>query len=641
MRTTADEQAPKGEAACRAEVPAPVDELAVLVRKAGQVRRPPTGSCRFSLKIGLFFDGTGNNLDADIGTREHSNVARLYLAHEDNDQGRGIFRRYIPGLGTYFRDIGDPGEDSGLAFARRGEARLQWAMREVDEILKRYPPQQVISLRFSLFGFSRGAALARAFARRLAERCQRRGTGWVWREGGFDTRIAFMGLFDTVASVGLPAGASPAGTAAALGAWLTPILAARRANPDCGLQALAFGARDGADPTPGPIDGHMAWASDLRIPALVEKCVHMVSAHEVRNSFPLDSVREGLRYPSNCEEYVHPGVHSDVGGGYRPGEGGKSESFRELLSLVPLHSMYRKAREHDVALRTMSALERMGLQDDFVVSPKLLERWRHYMAKAEVEGDVGAKVRAHMRWYFAWRFQSIRKKAAERAGGTQPASETALKRGEQAFAEERRRLQARCAALENAPERRQAEQALRQAERDYQRVLRSSSGYAGMAGAKAIADAGRKRDEARERFAQANDPYLRERAKLSTLPGTGLMERIDFYDQQLLRDAQALQRLKAMMPRARLRSFYAGLLNAYESEFVHNRGLRDPEIIAFFDHYVHDSLAGFAKDETLPSDPRCIYVGGDAEAAYAFAPGANEQEVLSDSDDRLPTVAVG
>ena len=37
------------------------------------------------------------------------------------------------------------------------------------------------------------------------------------------------------------------------------------------------------------------------------------------------------------------------------------------------------------------------------------------------------------------------------------------------------------------------------------------------------------------------------------------------------------------------------------------------------DQYVHDSLAGFAKDETLPSDPRCIYVGGDDE--YRFAIG--------------------
>jgi hypothetical protein len=45
--------------------------------------------------------------------------------------------------------------------------------------------------------------------------------------------------------------------------------------------------------------------------------------------------------------------------------------------------------------------------------------------------------------------------------------------------------------------------------------------------------------------------------------------------------------------------------------------MRDPELSAFFDTYVHDSLAGFAKDATLPSDPRVIYTGGDDKLLYA------------------------
>jgi len=40
-------------------------------------------------------------------------------------------------------------------------------------------------------------------------------------------------------------------------------------------------------------------------------------------------------------------------------------------------------------------------------------------------------------------------------------------------------------------------------------------------------------------------------------------------------------------------------------------------VIEFFDNFVHDSLAGFAKDETLPSDPRCCYIGGDKEMKFA------------------------
>lgn len=59
------------------------------------------------------------------------------------------------------------------------------------------------------------------------------------------------------------------------------------------------------------------------------------------------------------------------------------------------------------------------------------------------------------------------------------------------------------------------------------------------------------------------------------------------------------------------------MLEAYEAEFVNNSGLRDEKIVAFFDNYVHDSLAGFAQDATLPSDPRVIYIGDDIKSRHA------------------------
>jgi hypothetical protein len=59
------------------------------------------------------------------------------------------------------------------------------------------------------------------------------------------------------------------------------------------------------------------------------------------------------------------------------------------------------------------------------------------------------------------------------------------------------------------------------------------------------------------------------------------------------------------------------LLEAYENEFEKNSGLTDEKIISFFDNYVHDSLVGFAKDATLPSDPRVVYLGGDAKYRHA------------------------
>ena len=102
---------------------------------------------------------------------------------------------------------------------------------------------------------------------------------------------------------------------------------------------------------------------------------------------------------------------------------------------------------------------------------------------------------------------------------------------------------------------------------------------------------------------------------------------ITMYDAQLLADARAIERAcNFVLPgrskpdpaiRANLRPHYKGLLAAYTNEYVLGQGLTDEKIIAFFDNHVHDSLAGFAQDATLPSDPRVIYLGGDEKYKYA------------------------
>lgn len=79
----------------------------------------PAPHCRQRLWFSFFFDGTGNNLQADLGTNEHSNVARLYRSHSGeaytgsektaDPTVRQIFRIYIPGVGTYFREVNDKG----------------------------------------------------------------------------------------------------------------------------------------------------------------------------------------------------------------------------------------------------------------------------------------------------------------------------------------------------------------------------------------------------------------------------------------------------------------------------------------------------------------------------------------------------
>ena len=164
----------------------------------------PQGA-RQGMKVSFFFDGTGNNLDADYATREHSNVARLFRVHPQSDTGQAAVGYYIPGLGTRFKEINDPGSTTtGLAFGGMGEERLEWAMKVLDSRVSQARGQPV---NVALFGFSRGAALARAFARRIAERCSKAAGGeWRFESKGGTTplRLYFMGLFDTVASVGRP-----------------------------------------------------------------------------------------------------------------------------------------------------------------------------------------------------------------------------------------------------------------------------------------------------------------------------------------------------------------------------------------------------------------------------------------------------
>lgn len=108
-------------------------------------------------------------------------------------------------------------------------------------------------------------------------------------------------------------------------------------------------------------------------------------------------------------------------------------------------------------------------------------------------------------------------------------------------------------------------------------------------------------------------------ARFDTLPGSvdDLVKHMKIYDEQLLSDARVLQAL-SNKGKNKLRPHYQALLDAYVDEFEKKTGLKDAEVIAFFDDYVHDSLAGFARDSTLPSDPRVVYTGGDEELKYAM-----------------------
>lgn len=82
--------------------------------------------CTIDLHWGFFFDGTNNNLWRDRDNRVHSNVGRLYDVFDVDHRERRRLSRYIPGVGTRFREeIGDTGQ--GI-HAKAGLA-AGWAVR--------------------------------------------------------------------------------------------------------------------------------------------------------------------------------------------------------------------------------------------------------------------------------------------------------------------------------------------------------------------------------------------------------------------------------------------------------------------------------------------------------------------------------
>ena len=104
------------------------------------------------------------------------------------------------------------------------------------------------------------------------------------------------------------------------------------------------------------------------------------------------------------------------------------------------------------------------------------------------------------------------------------------------------------------------------------------------------------------------------------------------FDRMLLEDAKHICKWMKENPKLKLRPHYAALVEAYRDEYERGKGLNltaDAKLIELFDHYVHDSLAGFDTDETWPSDPRMIYVGADLKLRYAHSAPADTQSSMA------------
>ena len=358
-------------------------------------------------------------------------MARLFHASLGSNQDKaveseGFYAHYIQGVGTEFKEIGEfEPQSSGLSMATGGENRVNWGLTRLIDVLRRACGEQrlapeeayalvqkmgtsvtedflgaslfkdgftrrkdalqaplaelqkkiegahasgtipeIKALRLYVYGFSRGAAEARAFSCWLEGLTQVEVNGETcYLFAGLPISIAFLGIFDTVAAVGL--------------AYVAPFAA-----------------------------GHMGWADgSLRLSdseTFLERCVHLVSAHEQRACFPVDSIRRKANpkdpncpstYRRNTFEYLYPGMHSDVGGGYPPGDQGKSlGGTAEVLSQIALHHMYHEAYQVGAPLQApqdaISSRQRelypwLAMDgetfDEFDISETLINRFNHWL----------------------------------------------------------------------------------------------------------------------------------------------------------------------------------------------------------------------------------------------------------------------
>ena len=224
----------------------------------------------------------------------------------------------------------------------------------------------------------------------------------------------------------------------------------------------------------------------------------------------------------------------------------------------------------------------------------------------------------HMALYYAWRFRAIHLKEK---GDIREAQ--AISANSRQFETERAALDKEISGLDK--ENNVAMRALLQAQARRTAYLQGNYGNPDLSDLDSYDN---KIAEAQDREAAAQDALLRAKARRDALPDmTHFASLVEMYDRQLLADARAIRAssttsggfggASASGKREDLRPHYKVLMDAYENEYVHDNGLKDEKLISFFDNLVHDSLAGFAKDATLPSDPRVVYLGGDEKYKYA------------------------
>lgn len=338
--------------------------------------------CADVVNIAVFFDGTGNNLEADQDKGKLANPAKLWR----NAQSYSLFEIertkspvklnhpiYVSGVGTPFngelskvdkiiakvQDHDLSGGFTGVGGRRRLEYGESQISKSLENTLKQKIAQAEVTLKpqvearkneaivkmeakinehrlikkvnLSIFGFSRGAALARVFSNEMIWKTETEDLSLKYQISGqaepAPMEIQFLGIFDTVASFGLPATNMP--------------------------NKFSFKGRD------------------MVIDPRVKNCVHQVAGNELRFAFPVDSicVDGKLANPRTWKEIVYPGMHSDVGGGYEP----SSQTISNNFARIPLKDMLESAENSGVKIFNYENLKKEDpilFEDEFQIEEK-------------------------------------------------------------------------------------------------------------------------------------------------------------------------------------------------------------------------------------------------------------------------------
>ncbi len=343
-----------------------------------------------TLRIGVFFDGTGNNLanaavteqcrhddlqlvgertlqevidycqrhgfsdsngdgyftqapDGSYGNAP-SNVARLFDLYQDDatrslrkDESTASLKAYLEGIGT------SSGEADSLygQITGRGDTGIQARVREspveiqnqLDRLLRNNPHLQIDTLEFDIFGFSRGAAAARHFANELLK-----------PGGGVLAGTLQSGQFGLVDNFD----------------WA--------ANARINFIGLFDTVAAVIDPLNGDYDpaNHLNPGINLYLPpGCARKVLQLTARDEKRWNFALN------RVAPHHQEISLPGAHSDIGGGYRPLMLERLLLSRPLSSTVPADTPLEHTHASRETWRQYHHWKALGLPDEALEEPRV------------------------------------------------------------------------------------------------------------------------------------------------------------------------------------------------------------------------------------------------------------------------------